>query len=356
MHDAPDVPVPAITAMLQDQYGVPAPTLTFLPLGNDSATLVFRVEAADRRVRFLKLRAFDHFREASLLVPLLLRERGVPNVLAPLSARDGAAWVRLGAYAAVLYPFLAARTAREAGLGTAEWRGLGATLRQVHDTHVPATLRVALPSETFTTAWHERVRSLEARLFREAGLLGVGTGSELAAGTDPVLAAIVTTWREHGAKIHALVEGADTLEQHMPEARPPHVLCHADFHTWNVLVDGEAGMWIVDWDEVVLAPKERDLMFVVGGIGRGLVQPHETASFLEGYGETEIDPQALAYYRYAWALQDVEACVGDALADMGYTRVHRSEAARWAAANGFATQFEDGNMVDIALGGTPQGA
>lgn len=30
-------------------------------------------------------------------------------------------------------------------------------------------------------------------------------------------------------------------------------------------------MWIVDWDEVILAPKECDLMFVVGGIGRGSV-------------------------------------------------------------------------------------
>ena len=141
----------------------------------------------------------------------------------------------------------------------------------------------------------------------------------------------------------------------MREKTPPHVLCHADFHTWNVLVDDDASMWIVDWDEVVLAPKERDLMFVVGGIGRGLVKPHETASFLVGYGETEIDAEALAYYRYAWALRDIEAYVGDAVGSPNRTGAVRSEAARWAAANGFAMQFEEGNMVEIALGGSSHG-
>jgi Ser/Thr protein kinase RdoA (MazF antagonist) len=56
------------------------------------------------------------------------------------------------------------------------------------------------------------------------------------------------------------------------------VLCHADLHTWNVLVDSVGDLWIADWDEAVLAPRERDLMFVVGGIGHGLVTPAATAA------------------------------------------------------------------------------
>ncbi|MFO7546456.1 MAG: phosphotransferase [Trueperaceae bacterium] len=357
MRDAPELPGPVIVGMLRDRYGIASPTLEFLPLGNDSGTFVYRVESANGRSRFLKLRALDRFRGASLLVPRHLHERGVPNVLAPVPAHDGAAWVRLGAYVAALYPFLAGRTATEAGLSTARWRDLGATLRQVHDTRLPATLRAVMPSATFTTEWHERFTSLETHLMRDADLRGGGAGSEVAPGGDPVLSAIVTTWREHTAEIRALIDGADTLERHMRETNPPHVLCHADFHTWNVVVDDEAGMWIVDWDEVVLAPKERDLMFVVGGIGRGLVQPDETASFMEGYGETEIDPEALTYYRYAWALRDIGAYVGDALGahgdalgDPSRTGAVRSEAARWDAAKGFALQFDDGNMVEIALG------
>jgi spectinomycin phosphotransferase len=85
------------------------------------------------------------------------------------------------------------------------------------------------------------------------------------------------------------------------------VLCHADLHTWNVLGDGDARLWLVDWDEAILAPRERDLIFVVGGIARGLVRPGDTGRFFQGYGEAAIDPRLLAYYRAGWAVQDIAA-------------------------------------------------
>lgn len=363
MQGAPDVPTTAMSTMLQDEYGLRSPTLEFLPLGNDSATFVYRVEASDGVTRFLKLRALHGFRAASLLVPLFLRDRGVPHVLAPLRTQGGAPWLRVPGFAAALYPFLTAQTAAAAGLSPEAWRCLGATLRQVHDTPLPAHLRTDLPSESYATVWHERMARLEARLMQEA---------DPSAGThaDPVASAIVSTWCEHEGAIRALVEGADTLGRHAREAGLSPVLCHADFHTWNVLVDDHAGVWIVDWDEVVLAPKERDLMFVIGGIGRNLVTPDETASFLEGYGVSKIDGRALSYYRFVWALRDIEAYVADALGgalrdapaappeeattaaldDADPPAAKRSEAARWDAVNGFAAQFEAGNMVDIALG------
>lgn len=40
------------------------------------------------------------------------------------------------------------------------------------------------------------------------------------------------------------------------------VLCHADFHDANLLIDPTGRLFIVDWDEIILAPKERDLVFV----------------------------------------------------------------------------------------------
>ena len=53
------------------------------------------------------------------------------------------------------------------------------------------------------------------------------------------------------------------------------------------MIDGDGELWLIDWDEVIRAPKERDLMFVVGGISTSLIQPHETEWFFEGYGETD---------------------------------------------------------------------
>jgi spectinomycin phosphotransferase len=94
----------------------------------------------------------------------------------------------------------------------------------------------------------------------------------------------------------------------------------------------------------VLASKERDLMFSVGGgISTKLVDPNATARFLEGYGDVEIDDAALAYYRHAWAIQDVGGYAWRVLLDASATEIQREDAARILFG-----LFEPGEIVDLA--------
>jgi spectinomycin phosphotransferase len=44
------------------------------------------------------------------------------------------------------------------------------------------------------------------------------------------------------------------------------VLCHGDPHLGNLLHEGADVVSLVDWDDVVLAPRERDIMFLRGGV------------------------------------------------------------------------------------------
>ena len=62
-------------------------------------------------------------------------------------------------------------------------------------------------------------------------------------------------WGDRRDLIAALVERADRLGRELAAEPFPRVLCHADLHTWNVLVDAGRRLWIVDWDEAVLAPR-----------------------------------------------------------------------------------------------------
>jgi spectinomycin phosphotransferase len=83
------------------------------------------------------------------------------------------------------------------------------------------------------------------------------------------------------------------------------VLCHTDIHAGNVLLATNAQLYLVDWDNPLLASKERDLMFVGGGVGGVWNKQSETAWFYQGYGQVEIDPAALAYYRYERIVEDI---------------------------------------------------
>ena len=163
--------------------------------------------------------------------------------------------------------------------------------------------------------------------------------------TDPVQVELAGFWLERGETIRSLVRRSDALAHRLRTAAAELVLCHADLHTWNILLDSHAHLWLVDWDETTLALKERDLMFVIGGIGPGLVSPRETACFLRGYGETEIDPLALTYYRYAWAVQDMAA-----YGEQVFFAPGLSETSRRDALAGFQSLFAPGNIVDIAFG------
>lgn len=84
-------------------------------------------------------------------------------------------------------------------------------------------------------------------------------------------------------------------------------------------------------------------MFVVGGIIRGLVGRREEELFFRGYGEMAIDPLALAYYRHAWAVQDI----GD-LGEQVFSRPDLGAESKRAAADLFVSMFESGNIVDLA--------
>lgn len=333
MLEPPPLTISAIRFALQRHYVISADTVTFLPIGNDAASFVYRIDAADGASYFLKARAGMGFSAPSLTVPDFLRTTGIPHVMAPLPAAGQALWVAVDGFALSLYPFVEARTAFAAGLTLADWHALGVTLRQIHASRLPAELAETLPTETFTPSRRHMLAELAAQI-DSAGL------------DDPIQAALAEFWRSRAGVIETVIERADRLGAELRREALPRVLCHADLHTWNVLVDAGRQIWIVDWDEVILAPKERDLMFVVGGIGRGLVRMDETERFLQGYGDPVIDRRALVYYRYAWAVQDIAAYAEQVLVSLD-----AGEPTRRAALQGFISLFEPGNIVDIALAG-----
>ncbi len=115
------------------------------------------------------------------------------------------------------------------------------------------------------------------------------------------------------AMLEQMVRLADVLrDEHRRE-----VLCHGDLHPGNVLL-ADDGLHLIDWGEVLLAPRDRDFLFVPdlppspeaapSGAPAEPAPPLGTA-FLRGYGltETEIDWVALTYYRCERVIQDVIA-------------------------------------------------
>ena len=334
MDEPPDLPDTEIIEALRANFRVQVADLVFLPVGNDSGSWSYRLREPEGRAYFLKVRApADDVRGAE--VPAYLQRIGVPSVLAPLPAGTGAGWIRVGRFALALYPYIEGRPAAEAGLSADQWRQFGAIVRKIHETPVMPGLTRIVSQEVFRPTRYE----LFGELHRVLATPDPG---------DQLACELGGFWRAHRATIREVTGQVDALGQRFRRLAVPQVLCHADLHTFNVLVGsaaaGGAPLWVADWDEAILAPRERDLMFVVRGIGQGLMTPDGTECFLEGYGHTAIDQGLLTYYRYAWAAQDIAACAEEILFLPG-----RGQKTRRAALDNFMNLFEPGNIVDLAF-------
>lgn len=329
MREPPGLRTDTVIGTLYRSFGIEVGRLTFLPIGEDSSSYAYQVEAAGGSSYFLKVRAGADDAPGAT-VPTYLHRRGVAHVLAPLASNAGASFVPLGTFALMLYPMLDAPPGAEVGLSPHHWREFGTTVRQLHTVPVTAELDRLVGRETFRPVRRELIEDLERVVvngFRD----------------DPAARELSDFWRARRSVIHGLIAQADELGSALEQRPFTPVLCHGDLHTWNVLVGADGQLWLVDWDEAVLAPKERDLMFAIGGISRDLVRPQDTELFLEGYGDTTIDEHLLVYYRCAWAVQDIAA-----YAEQVFLMPTLTGATRRAATGGFIDLFEPGNIVELA--------
>ena len=324
-----------LRAYLRTHYGLTVAEITFLPLGHDASAWVYRARTAGGAY-FLKVRTrVDN--EPGLLVPRYLHDHGVARVVAPRPTGAGALWATAGGYALILYPFIAGTTGMERGMSARQWIDYGALLRQIHEITLSPDLARLMRRESFAPAEADVVRDLDVRV-------GARTVD------DPLEDALAAFWQERREDIRTLLRRTESLGRQLAQAAPALVLCHADIHTNNVLLDEGGRVWIVDWDETVLAPRERDLMFVTGGgISSEFVGPRDEELFFQGYGAVSVDPLALTYYRYAWAVSDIGAYAAQVFSrpDLGLSE-------RREAVERFMSLFRPGNIIALAFASDEQ--
>ena len=289
--DDPGLDLDTIAACLDAQYDLCVSAITFLPLGYDLNAAVYKVIADDRSAYFLKVR-FGPVRESGLLVPWALSKRGIRNVLAPLQTRTSQLWCSCDGCSLILYPFIAGENALVAGMTDEQWREFGSTLRAVHSSGLAEEFRGRLPVETFALPSGALVRDI----------LDLALTMEF---ENAVAAQFAAFWRENAARIREMLGRAEELGRQLQSRSFKHVLCHADIHAANILVSDDGQIYLIDWDGPLIAPRERDLLFVVGSVIARTVAPREEELFFAGYVPVDIDPEALIYYRYERIVEDL---------------------------------------------------
>jgi spectinomycin phosphotransferase len=326
MLEKPNISDELLMARLQQEYELHVAELTFLPIGADARTAVYRVLTDHGTAYFLKLR--KNFDEAIVRVPQFLNENGIKETLVPFETKSKQGWADFGEYKMILYPFIEGKDGFEVELTDHHRQILGAAFKGIHTAKIPYELKKQIRKETFAPQWRDDMRFHQSQVRNKTF-------------DDSTAEKLAVFIRSKQNEITHLVERAEKLASELQSKLPELVLCHSDIHGGNILISNKGELYIVDWDDPILAPKERDLMFIGGGIDKIWKSEREEAVFYEGYGKTQINLSALAYYRYERIIEDlVVICEQLLLTNEG--GADREQAYTW-----FTSNFEAGSTVAI---------
>jgi spectinomycin phosphotransferase len=323
MIEKPDILDEKIIVALHENYSIQSSEIVFLPVGNDSSAFAYRVETNTPVSYFLKLKK-GIVNLAGLFVPRFLKDNGIKQVIAPLSTKTQKLWANMDEYAFILYPFITGNEAMKVGMTDVQWTEFSSVLKRIHTTELLSDVAQYVKRETFIPQWSNSAKKLNKQ---------INTRNY----DDPYQKELAAFWKENNETIQTLIERAESLGKRLQQADLEFVLCHADIHTANILINEEQNMFIVDWDDTLLAPKERDLMFVLG-------EQREEQLFFKGYGRLEINPLALAYYGYEWCVQEI--------ADFGervFLMKSVGESTKKDSVEGFMKLFSRGDVVEAAF-------
>ena len=333
MLEKPEIPDELIISCVQAEYRLEVAQITFLPLGYDVNTAVYRIDAHDHRTYFLKLRK-GSFDLTTVAIPHFLSNLGIPSIIAPLETSQQQLFGRLSGgrknYWLILYPFIPGKDGYQVKLADHQWRELGSTLKRVHRAQIPAGLIPLVPQETYNPAWRESVKQFQSQV-------------EKVSFEDQVAAKLAGFLRAHRQEIYRMVERAEVLAYSLCRGSQDFVLCHSDAHPGNFLIADDGRLYLVDWDSPIFAPKERDLMFFGAGMMGDLPGGLAERLFYEGYGQVDVNQTALAYYRYERIIQDIaEFCKQLLLTTDGGD--DREQAYTY-----FTSSFLPGNVIEAAM-------
>ena len=210
-----------------------------------------------------------------------LRSIGCGFVVAPIAVNNADPFVQFESYAVALYPFIEGRTfSFEESFGEVERGRILEALAVLHKVPIDAIRTPA--ADGFVIPWFDQLdRSMHGELESDG----------------PHAAVASRLLIDNEAEIRRLNSRYRTLVDRYMRSPGPVVVTHGEIHPGNVMVSA-AGLMVIDWDTLMLAPPERDLWRLA----------HGDASVLRAYADatgTSPNEWLLDLYGVRWDLGEI---------------------------------------------------
>src|SRR5437899_3851705 len=263
-------------------------------IGISSMTLVRKVEAArgylieglDHKRFFLKIYANDNIPDSAFRFAYdLFYKVGIANVAHPVTAKSGQLRIRTGESYIALFRLIAGRTAEESRFNDSQLERLGELLAKIHQSK--KVLGEYSVKENFEISFEDKFLAV----FREMGKLNDDS--------TEYQRKIRSFLEPHREKFMQELARLKELQREVRKMDLEFVNCHGEPSPGNIVSSDNSEVYLLDWDDPIFAPKEKDLLFFKDNF-----EP-----VMKGYsafsGDTVIDQDVLEFYGHMWNLGEI---------------------------------------------------
>jgi len=334
--------------IIEAGYGIKINSIKQQFSGADRNSFIYKVTTSARNDLFLKIRTGELF-IPSLYVPYLLSQSIQDHIIEPMKTHDNNLFLRLPEFTAMVYPYIDGSSARGIRLSTEHWIELGRVLKKIHNYKLPdkmSKIAAMIPAESYDDGWRKKLTKIIAELNNKER-------------DSSYTKQFIFLYEQKSELIKFMIDRAEDLLAKTKDSREENYLCHGDIHAGNMLITREKYFYVVDWDTLVMAPRERDLMFFGGGVANTWNKKEETEYFFQGYSDykTElsesVNQDLISYFRFERIIIDLveyyDQFFADDFTDTSVPKNYEIEKNRKAILERVSSIFYPQGVVDMAF-------
>jgi spectinomycin phosphotransferase len=316
-----------IFSRITNYYGIEINSFEELKLGADKDTHTYKIGNGNTKY-FLKIRS-GCFNTLSIVIPnFLAEEKNIENIIKPIKTLDGKLYIRYSSFHICLYPFVMGNDCWNYNFSEVQWNIFGNVLYSIHNADFPTNILNKLPKENYGSQSRKYVHNMLTKIEERKEIL---------------IKEYIEFLTKRKDIIYKLIDNAENKSKEVKMLQQNNCVCHGDIHAGNIMVSEDGKLFLVDWDTIIYSPKERDLMFIGGGIGNKWNTIDEIRNFYKGYKNSMINEEIVSYYRFERIIKDIEEYDYQLIAPS----TNRTD--KINIVNILESQFDKDNVVDMAF-------
>ncbi|MDO8551709.1 MAG: phosphotransferase [bacterium] len=274
----------SVKTKLEEEYGLKLAKLTFIPKGECSWGYI--LEDENKQKSFLKIYPNLSVPEtAFILTNDLFEKAGIKNIIHTYKTKTGGVRVRIDTFQMALFNYVYGKDGNEQPLTDAHLQQLGKLLKRIHQ----ANSRVGeYPiREDFSIPKKDDF----IQIISDFGRLPMEIGKEARELRDFIIL--------HKLELFEEYKKLEESRSKLLGLNLPFVTCHGDPTPGNIRVGVDGEIYLIDWDDPIFAPKEKDLFFFADPKYQSVLASYEEA------GNLEINQEVVDFYRHKWNITEI---------------------------------------------------